>query len=269
MTSFTGHMHSPDPAPGRWAWGSVQPILRLTNFFNASPMCDPSYGAPTRPASGRRIVAMHNHISATPAPKPSTTNNKTYTRRSKIWIATTSTTTMTGKGVSLLLVLLLSNTVGAAYIKYNGDFNCSYPVMVTVDSMTCDGEEYCRFGDEMDVSGSMTLEENLPSSEMCVTTKACLLGLDWMCKTYKETMNVCNAVGISGDYDGTPCPNAGAFFFGSTVQLPGKPNYAIGSGKSSFFVFVDCIQIYHRLTCRMFVFGLDVLTIKVGGLMYE
>lgn len=147
--------------------------------------------------------------------------------------------------VSLLLIALhKQQQVSATYFVNNGDANCTYPVSLTVSDISCytteaaatDEEEedekieseYCTFGDNMFISGEITLEENLPSSEMCVTTKVCLFG--YVCRTYKETMDVCNAVGVSNEADGTACPNAGTFYFGSTAKIPGRPFMKLGSG---------------------------------------
>lgn len=140
-------------------------------------------------------------------------------------------------------LLLLIQQTSATYFVNNGDANCTYPVSLTVSEISCyttDGDagegdegktesEYCTFGDHMFISGEITLEENLPSSEMCVTTKICLL--QYMCRTYKETMDVCNAVGVSNEADGTACPNAGTFYFGTTAKIPGRPFMKLGSGK--------------------------------------
>ena len=142
---------------------------------------------------------------------------------------------------SILLVALLDlQQVSATYFVNNGDANCTYPVSLTVSDISCymeDGDDkvesdYCTFGDNMFVSGEITLEENLPSSEMCVTTKVCLFG--YVCRTYKETMDVCNAVGVSNEADGTACPNAGTFYFGSTAKIPGRPFMKLGSGMLTY-----------------------------------
>jgi hypothetical protein len=148
---------------------------------------------------------------------------------------------------SILLVALLDQQfVSATYFVNNGDANCTYPVSLTVSDISCyttgDEEEeekfeseYCTFGDNMFISGEITLEENLPSSEMCVTTKVCLFG--YVCRTYKETMDVCNAVGVSNEADGTACPNAGTFYFGSTAKIPGRPFMKLGSGTLPYGAF--------------------------------
>jgi hypothetical protein len=138
--------------------------------------------------------------------------------------------------IASLAILGSVQHVTATYFVNNGDANCTYPVTATVSSIVCStGEdenkvesEYCTFGDSMFISGEMTLEEDLPSSEMCVTTKLCLLS--YVCRTYKETMDVCNAVGVSNEADGTACPNAGTFYFGTTAKIPGKPYMKLGSG---------------------------------------
>jgi hypothetical protein len=138
--------------------------------------------------------------------------------------------------------------VTATYFVNNGDANCTYPVSLTVNSISCyahekttdddsaaaDERDYCTFGDHMFVSGEITLEENLPSSEMCVTTKVCVLG--YVCRTYKETMDVCNALGVSNEADGTACPNAGTFYFGSTSKIPGRQFMKFGSGTLQQFL---------------------------------
>lgn len=164
--------------------------------------------------------------------------------------------------VSLLLIALLEQQqVSATYFVNNGDANCTYPVSLTVSDISCyttssvatdeeeedeDGNvesEYCTFGDNMFISGEITLEENLPSSEMCVTTKVCLFG--YICRTYKETMDVCNAVGVSNEADGTACPNAGTFYFGSTAKIPGRPFMKLGSG--TFYKVAICMcMCVHR-----------------------
>lgn len=142
----------------------------------------------------------------------------------------------------VLLVLIVEQAT-ATYFVNNGDANCTYPVTVSVKSVSCytvnynqeeateenTETEYCTFGDHMFISGEMTLEENLPDSEMCVTTKVCVLG--FVCRTYKETMDVCNAVGVSNEADGTACPNAGTFYFGTSAKIPGKSYLKLGSGK--------------------------------------
>jgi hypothetical protein len=142
-------------------------------------------------------------------------------------------------------LLLLPLQTGATYFKNNDDLTCTYPVTVETASMACGESELCGFGDELTVSGSMILAENLDSSEMCVTTKICAMGSSWVCKTEKNKVDICNAVGLSNSYDGTPCPNAGEFYFGSTVTLPGRSFMNLGSGKSCE-VFLRRISVAFR-----------------------
>lgn len=145
------------------------------------------------------------------------------------------------------LLFLLSARLGTAtYFINNGDATCSYPVSVTVEQITCgtgDGEnkvesEYCTFGDTMFIAGEMTLQETLPTSEMCATTKVCFLGVSFLCRTYKETLDFCNAVGVSNEADGTACPNAGTFYFGTSLKVPGRSYLNLGSGKCDLLVTV-------------------------------
>ena len=132
--------------------------------------------------------------------------------------------------VASYLFLLPLQTVAIVF-KNNGDMTCGYPVVIEVNNATCNGSEYCQFGDTMIVNGQIELQANLPSSEMKVTTVACFMGMKYFCKTYTETMNVCTKLGVSDNNDGTACPNAGSFYFGSSVKLPAYPNYNLGSGK--------------------------------------
>jgi hypothetical protein len=140
--------------------------------------------------------------------------------------------------VAAYLLLVSAQQVVATYFVNNGDANCTYPVTVAVNEVTCGAAEdetvesqYCTFGDTMFISGEMTLEENLPTSEMCVTTKMCFFGISFLCKTSKETLDICNAVGVSNEADGTACPNAGTFYFGTSLKIPGRPYMKLGSGK--------------------------------------
>ena len=159
--------------------------------------------------------------------------------------------------ITIYLLLASTQRAVATYFSYNGDANCTYPVTVSVNQVSCgagdtasSSGDYCTFGDTMFISGEMTLEETLPSSEMCVTTKVCLFG--YICRTYKETMDVCNAVGVSNEADGTACPNAGTFYFGSTAIIPGRPFMKLGSGT---FRHWRC-----RSTIDSFLHGRDSLT---------
>jgi hypothetical protein len=119
----------------------------------------------------------------------------------------------------------------ATLFRYDNDLQCSYPADVTTYMAKCNGG-LCAFGDTIDVIGAITLVENLPSYEMCVETKVCLLGIGFVCKTYKrDYVNVCHALGVSSQADGTACPNAGSFYFNSKVTLPGTGETNLGSGE--------------------------------------
>lgn len=130
---------------------------------------------------------------------------------------------------SYLLILPLQTA--ATVFTYGKDANCSYPVTIVVNNVTCNGNEYCQFGNTMDISGRIDLQANLPSSEMLVTTDVCFMGMKYFCKTYNTSLNVCNALGVTDYNDGTPCPNAGSFYFTSHVNIPGYSGFSFGSGK--------------------------------------
>jgi hypothetical protein len=134
----------------------------------------------------------------------------------------------------LLKVIVIAQVLrksSATLFRYDDDLQCSYPADATAYVAKCNGG-LCAFGDMLDVYGAITLKENLPSYEMCVETKVCLLGIGFACKSYKrEKVNVCNALGVSSQNDGTACPNAGSFYFESHVALPGTGEISLGSGE--------------------------------------
>ena len=138
------------------------------------------------------------------------------------------------KQVSLLalsLLVWLPLHAGATQFQYNHDMQCDHPVTADIVSMTCDGSETCRLGDEMKVYGSITLEEDLPSSTLCVTVKSCFMGLKFLCKTHLEKVDVCETLGMSADNGATACPSAGSFYFDYLLQLPTDGDWLVmGSG---------------------------------------
>jgi hypothetical protein len=146
---------------------------------------------------------------------------------------------MNNRFVTAYLLLVSAQLVAGTYFVNNGDANCTYPVSASINDISCsNGSEnrtvdasFCTFGDTMFISGEITLEESLPSSDMCVTTKLCFFGVDFLCTSSTKTMDVCNAVGVSNENDGTACPNAGTFYFGTSTKVPWKPYIRLGSGK--------------------------------------
>jgi len=146
---------------------------------------------------------------------------------------------MTNKLLTIASCLLLAVVpVQATQFQYNHDLFCEYPVIADIKSMTCNGVDTCYLGEEMKVYGSITLEEDLPSSSLCMTVKSCFLGIKFMCKTHYEKVDVCETLGSSSNNGNTACPNAGSFYFDYTLELPTTGDWmAVGSGT-------------HKVRCR-------------------
>jgi len=111
------------------------------------------------------------------------------------------------------------------------EMTCDYPVNLYVEDATCSGNsEVCNFGDTFYVEGTIGLATSLHSQTMCVKVKTCFMGVNFICKTYNEQIDVCNDLGLTS-MDGTTCPNAADYNFDSKLTLPGKGDLALGSGK--------------------------------------
>jgi hypothetical protein len=146
----------------------------------------------------------------------------------------------------LCLLALLPLHVRATQFQYNHDMVCDSPVTADIKSMTCDGAETCSLGDEMKVYGAITLEEDLPSSTLCVTVKSCLLGLTFLCKTHLEKVDVCETLGMSADNGATACPSAGSFYFDYLLVLPTDGDWLVmGSGANLCSVTKFCNEQVH------------------------
>lgn len=131
-----------------------------------------------------------------------------------------------------IALALLVQTASSTRFRYDNDLECSFPATVSAGGADCYGDELCAFGDTLDLYGNLTLEENLPDYEMCVKTSVCFLGIGFACKTYyNDYVNVCKALGVSSQSDGTACPNAGTVYFHSRIPIPGSGDISLGSGK--------------------------------------
>ena len=129
------------------------------------------------------------------------------------------------------LLVLLPVRVQATVFKYNHDLECDYPVSADIRSMTCYGKQTCYLGEELDVYGSITLLEDLPTSSLCMTVKSCLLGAKFLCRVHHEKIDVCETLGVSADNGATACPSAGSFYFDYKLDLPTTGDWmVIGSG---------------------------------------
>lgn len=137
---------------------------------------------------------------------------------------------------AVCLTAVFKNNVQASQFKWQHDMVCDYPVTANIESMTCDGQESCYLGEEMDVYGSITLSESLPTSTLCVTIKSCFLGikLSPFCQIHQENVDLCTALGMSGgNSGGTACPNKGSFYFDYTFELPTEGGWMFSESGSS------------------------------------
>lgn len=130
-----------------------------------------------------------------------------------------------------LLVVLPRGAEGTAFVFE--EMTCDYPVNLYVEDATCGGSsDVCYFGDTLYVEGTVGLATDLHSQYMCVKTKACFMGVNFICKTYNKKINVCGDLGLVS-MDGTTCPNKANYYFDAKVQLPGQGDLTLGSGKYS------------------------------------
>lgn len=130
------------------------------------------------------------------------------------------------------LTILSSSIINATQLQYGDDLTCSSPVYIIVKEATCDGGNsgICSLGDELHTSGYLTLQEDLPSTNMCISMKACLNGYSWMCKTFHNTVDdICTEMNLQG-VNGETCPEAGQYTFDGDVSLPGNTGFSLGSG---------------------------------------
>jgi len=135
--------------------------------------------------------------------------------------------------IASYLLVLAPLQAHATVFQYQHDLECEYPVSADILSMTCNGSELCYLGDDMTVYGSITLEESLPTSTLCMTVRSCLFGVKFLCKVHQEKVDVCETLGMSSNNAATACPSAGSFYFDYTMELPTDGDWMIfGSGAS-------------------------------------
>ena len=102
---------------------------------------------------------------------------------------------------------------GKRLFRSNGDLFCEDPVRITSADIACvtektnaDGSyysytrnEYCTFGQNIQVKGHLELTQSLPSAELCVTISVCFLGSRYLCETHKIYQNVCSTLHVSSN----------------------------------------------------------------------
>jgi len=131
----------------------------------------------------------------------------------------------------LSLFVLLHGVEGTQFV-FNA-MGCDSPASISLSEVSCgEDSEVCDFGDVLSAEGTLNLSTDLPSQTMCVTTKACFMGiqLSLTCKEYAAEIDVCNDLGLtSTGYQS--CPYAGPYTLSANVKLPGKGGLNLGSSE--------------------------------------
>lgn len=150
---------------------------------------------------------------------------------------------------------------GTSSFTYNDDLVCSYPFeQFVIDSLTCaptsyikfqTGNEYrdyaedfstCSFGDEMDISGRVTIEQAV-ARKYFLTLQACFQYSDsWYgsrkCSSFRVPLDLVAAVESTNNNGGQSSENyvsyleAGNYAWSARLLLP-KKTMSFGSSKFS------------------------------------
>lgn len=136
--------------------------------------------------------------------------------------------------MTMLLVYLtvFSSSITATQLRYGDDLTCSSPAYIVVTEATCGNNDngICSLGDDLHASGTLKLTQDLPSPTVCITTKACLNGYSWTCKTFHNTVNdICDKMNLQA-VNRQQCPEAGKYTFDAEVSLPADTGFNFGSG---------------------------------------
>lgn len=123
------------------------------------------------------------------------------------------------------------------------EVSCDKIITVGGLQAKCGDSTVCEFGDQVDVSGYVTLSANAPQIAN-FKVKWCLLGVGntgMMCYTIaEETADFCSTVGLS-TADGATCPYQGSYtMFSKGLKIPGEPRNLM-SGMSVSFSLPVCV----------------------------
>jgi hypothetical protein len=138
--------------------------------------------------------------------------------------------------ITTLLIIVASSTVYGTNFIYQNDLVCNDPVTLSVESAGCVGADYCTFGDKVSAYGTLVLSEVLPSSTLCMKTKACLNGNTWLCTSRTDKVDVCTDFELEGTND-EQCPEAGEYKFDVSKELPNLGSFSFGSGMYNIIFF--------------------------------
>jgi hypothetical protein len=159
----------------------------------------------------------------------------------------------------VVLLLRLEHTIATSF-SYNDDLTCDDPPVgsITIDSALCGGDSVCAPGENLEVSGELTLSSDMSSSELCATVKACFMGVNFMCMTFVDTFNPCQEMNLQSE-DGAVCPAAGTYSFSASVKLPGE-SHSLGTGK-----FAKRVLAWRHTKTRVLHFVLSSMMMQAGG----
>lgn len=60
----------------------------------------------------------------------------------------------------------------------------------------------CQFGEIIEVTGNMYIQESLPASRLCVKVSVCYLGSSFICQKYRDVVDVCDLLSLqASDYN--------------------------------------------------------------------
>lgn len=138
------------------------------------------------------------------------------------------------KSLFLLLAFAAKHSLAANGFRYQDNAECESPVSLSVDSFTCgdeEGEKVCDFGGQLEASGTLTTSEDLPE-ESCLTLKTCFMGMSFFCRSYTETIDLCDDLNLESTDGSTKCPSAGEYSFTGNLEIPSENTMSYGSGKS-------------------------------------
>ncbi len=136
---------------------------------------------------------------------------------------------------SLFLILAFASkqALAATGFRYQDNASCESPVSLSVDSFACggeeDGDDVCNFGGSLEVTGTLSATEDFPE-QSCLTLKTCFMGINFFCRSYTETANLCESLQLQST-DGARCPSAGEYTFTGNMKIPSPNLMNLGSGK--------------------------------------
>lgn len=132
----------------------------------------------------------------------------------------------------LILALTAKQALAATGFRYQDNAQCESPVSLSVSSFACgdeDGDGVCDFGGQLDASGTLSASEDLPE-QSCLTLKTCFMGINFFCRSYTETTNLCDALNLESTDGSSKCPSAGEYSFTGNMKIPNPNVVNLGSG---------------------------------------